>query len=136
MKTVDAVIMGRKTFEQVLSFGEWPYTKKVFVLSSTLRSLPGAVSEKAEIVSGDITEIISNLNTRGFRNFYVDGGKTIQSFLKEDLIDEMIITRAAVLLGSGIPLFDSLTESLEFEVIKTGKLNDHLAMSHYRRIRR
>jgi dihydrofolate reductase len=108
MDGIDAIVMGRNTFEKVLSFGEWPYNKPVFVLTTTLKSVPSGMEKKAEIVNGDIEQIVDMLNERGFQNLYVDGGKVIQSFLEKDLIDEMIITRVSVLLGRGIPLFNNM----------------------------
>ena len=135
MNSIDGIVMGRNTFEQVLSFGKWPYTKNVFVLSNTLKEIPKELSDKAEIINGDITEIILNLNRRGFKNLYIDGGKTIQSFLQMDLIDEMIITRVPVLLGSGIPLFGSLDTSISFRVVKTEKLNEYLLKNYFKRVR-
>ena len=121
MDSVDALVMGSKTFEKVLSFESWPYGKPVFVLSSTLKSLPETLSGKASIVCEGIPEITSKLHEKGYFNLYIDGGKTIQSFLKENLIDEMIITTVSVLLGSGISLFGSLAETRNFSVIKINK---------------
>ncbi|MGL1893633.1 MAG: dihydrofolate reductase family protein [Spirochaetaceae bacterium] len=131
MESIDGLIMGRNTFEMVLSFGEWLYTKKVFVLSNTLKTIPEHLKDRAEIVNGELTQIVTKLNDRGFNNLYIDGGKTIQSFLKLDLIDEMIISQVPILLGSGIPLFSDLDKELNFKVVKTEKLNDFLVQSHY-----
>ena len=75
-----------------MKFENWPYTKPVFVLSNTLKELPLKLDGKAEILSGKINDLVENLNSKGFNNLYIDGGQTIQSFLNEDLIDEMIIT--------------------------------------------
>jgi dihydrofolate reductase len=119
INTIDAVVMGRKTFEKVLTFKEWPYSKRVFVLSNSLRQLPGELVAKAEITRGNPREILTALEQKGFRNVYVDGGKTIQGFLELDLIDEMIITTIPVLLGNGIPLFGKLKFELKFEHVET-----------------
>jgi len=135
MSGIDAVVMGRITFEQVLTFGDWPYTKPVFVLSQTLDVVPAGSAGEIEIVSGDIRSLVDQLKKRGFRNLYVDGGRTIQSFLEEDLIDEMIITRIPVLLGNGIPLFGKLPECQRFVLKKTEILNDQLVKSDYCRLR-
>jgi dihydrofolate reductase len=75
------------------------------------------------------------LNERGYKNLYIDGGRTIQSFLKEDLIDEMIITRVPILLGEGVPLFGKLTQSMKFNHKKTENHGDSLVMSYYTRDR-
>lgn len=135
IKGIDALVMGRKTFEKVLTFDSWPYTKPVFVLSNSLNQLPEVVKNKAEKVSGVLRMLVKQLNAKGYRNLYVDGGSTIRSFLAEDLIDEMTITRVPVLLGSGIPLFTQLTDTLTFEHQKTEVLSSALVKSHYIRTR-
>ncbi|MEJ0105896.1 MAG: dihydrofolate reductase family protein [Bacteroidota bacterium] len=135
MKRIDGIILGRKTYETVLTFNDWPYTKPVFVLSNSLKELPGKFSGKGEIVHGELKKIIESLAERGMNNFYIDGGKTIQGFLKEDLIDEMIITRIPILLGSGIPLFDKNHSELPFEHTGTEVYNNMLVKSRYIRKR-
>ena len=135
MEGIDALVMGRNTFEVVHSFGQWPYTKPVFVLSSSLKSLPEEYSGKAELMKGTPSDIIKELNERGYGNLYIDGGKVIQSFLNEDLIDEMIITRASMLLGKGIPLFRDIKQPLKFRHKKKIVLNEHLVQDHYMRDR-
>lgn len=135
MSDIDAIVMGRNTFEQVLTFGEWPYDKAVFVLSNTLTELPEHIGDRVEIVSGDIKRLINQLNQRGYNNLYIDGGGTIQSFLKEDLIDEMIITTVPILLGNGFPLFGKLERSLNLKHKKTVIYNNTLVKSYYTRDR-
>ena len=85
--------MGRHTFEKVLSFTVWPYLIPVFVLSHSPVSTPTAFQEKVEFISGTPSEIVSTLKGRGFENLYIDGGRVIQSFLREDLIDELVSKR-------------------------------------------
>jgi len=135
MSGIDALVMGRATFDMVLSFGSWSYDKPVFVLSNTLDQVPEHVAEKAEIVSGPLRPLVNGLRERGYENLYVDGGRAIQSFLEEDLVDEMTITRVPILLGKGIPLFGKLTKRLEFRHQKTEPLNEMLTQSRYTRIR-
>jgi len=132
IQKIDAIIMGRNTFEKVLSFDRWPYTKKVFVLSNKLKEVPKELTDKVEIIAGDLQTITADLNKRGFVNLYIDGGKTIQGFLKEGLIDEMIITRIPILLGSGIPLFGKLDKPIRFDEVKTEILDDLLVKSYYK----
>ena len=104
--SVDVLVIGRKTFEVVLAFGEWHYGKKpVIVLSSRpldFSSIKGGVVEQ---MSGEPAEIVERLKQRGFEHAYIDGGVTIQRFLAAGLIDRTIITRVPVLIGAGIPLF-------------------------------
>ena len=135
IKRVDALVMGRNTFDKVLTFNEWPYTKPVFVLSNSLREIPEDLSGKVETVKGDVRDVMKSLNQQGYENLYIDGGKVIQSFLKEDLIDELIITRIPILLGKGIPLFDEIDRSLKFKHTKTEVLNNMLVKSCYLRER-
>ena len=127
--------MGKNTFQQVLSFGKWPYHKPLFVLSNRLIEIPENLIGKAEIINGEITKVNKDLNKQGFKNLYVDGGQTIHSFLKEDLIDEIIITRVPILLGDGIPLFHKLNQTLNFKHVKTEIYNNGLVKSHYTRMR-
>jgi len=136
MDSVDALFMGRKTLEAVLGFDcPWPYSKPVFVLSSTLTEVPEQLEGKVEIVSGDIEAVVADLNARGFERLYVDGGTLIQGLLEKDMIDEMIITRVPVLLGGGVPLFGAHAEHFEFEHVETKVHLDALVSSHYRRKR-
>ncbi|WP_319370241.1 dihydrofolate reductase family protein [uncultured Ilyobacter sp.] len=132
IQKIDAIVMGRNTFEKVLSFGQWPYEKKVFVFSNKLKKVPGNLTEKVKIITGDVKTVVADINKMGFVNLYIDGGKTIQSFLKEGLIDEMIITRIPILLGAGIPLFGKLEKPIRFDKVETEILDDLLVKSHYK----
>lgn len=130
---IDAIIMGRNTFETVLGFTEWPYTKPVYVLSTSLKTIPEKLKNKVKLVSGDIRKILNDLATMGLKNIYVDGGKTIQSFLKEDLIDEMIITTISKVLGEGIPLFGDIKIDRNFKVEKVERLNEYMVKTYYKK---
>ena len=131
MKGIDALVMGRKTFETVKNFETWPYTKPVFVLSSRIQELPEKLNGKVEFMKGDPMDIVSKLNSKGFENLYIDGGETIQRFLKEGLIDEMIITTAPLILGEGIPLFNKLEGDIKFKCKDVEILNPYLVKHYY-----
>jgi len=135
MSRVDAIVMGRGTFEKVLTFPSWPYEKKVFVLSTTLKKAPDVVSDKITLLSMEPKALLGYLSGNGFSGIYVDGGRVIQSFLKEDLIDELIISKVPVLIGSGIPLFDYLNTDLQFNHIHTQVSPNGLVRSYYERKR-
>src|SRR6185436_19716971 len=123
--------IGRKTFETVLAFDAWPYGEKpVFVLSTRpLASTPsGAVVER---MSGDPAEIVLQLEARGIRHAYVDGGITIQRFLQAGLIQRLIITRVPVLIGSGIPLFGALRGDIVLKHVATRQYASGLVQSEY-----
>ena len=132
MDTVDALLMGRATFEKVLSFGvEWPYQKPVYVWSSQLLEIPKDLGGKVFPVKGSIEEILQIIHENGHWRLYVDGGRTIQSFLRADLLDEMIITVIPVLLGDGIPLFGALDRSLEFRCVKSEIFVDAIVQQRF-----
>jgi len=129
--TVDAVLMGRNTFEVVLPFPTWPYgPTPVFVLSS--RPIPSAPrGAVVEGISGTPTVVLSQLAARAFRHLYVDGGVTIQQFLRAGLISRMVVTRVPVLIGTGIPLFGTLDADVRLEHIATRVLSGGAVQSEY-----
>ena len=117
---IDALVMGRKTFETVCGFDmDWPYQIPVFVLSNTLNEIYEKFKDKAQLVKGSLKEILGEIHGKGCYNLYIDGGATIQGFLKEDLIDEMTITIIPTLLGGGIPLFSELPNRLNFQCVES-----------------
>ena len=129
--TVDALVIGRKTFETVLAFDRWPYGQKpVFVLSTrALAPAPrGAVVER---MSGAPVDIVSQLAARGIRHVYVDGGITIQRFLQAGLIERLIITRVPVLIGAGIPLFGATHRDIALKHVATRQYVSGLVQSEY-----
>jgi dihydrofolate reductase len=135
MGRIDAMVIGRGTFETVLAFPAWPYTKPVFVLSNSIKEVPGKLKKKATILAMKPGEVLAHLSSKGFSNLYIDGGNVIQSFLKEDLIDELIISRVPVLIGSGIPLFGFLEKDLVFSHLQTKLRSNGLVSSYYERKR-
>jgi dihydrofolate reductase len=133
---VDAIVMGKITFETVCNFDcPWPYSKPVFVLSNSLSELPKEHKEKGEIVNGNLKDIIKRLNEREYNSLYIDGGVTVQNFLKEDLIDELIITTIPILLGGGIPLFTELPQELNFDLVESEVYLNALVQSRFKRKR-
>lgn len=133
---IDALVMGRVSFETVCSFDiDWPYQKPVFVLSNTLTQIPEKLKEKVFLVNGRLTEILEQIHKQGFHRLYIDGGKTIQSFLKEDLIDDMVITIIPILLGGGSLLFSELSQKIEFECTESKVFLNKIAQNHFRRIK-
>lgn len=131
MATVDAHVIGRKTFETVLGFDGWAYGKKpVFVLSTRpiAAAPPGAVVEH---MSGAPIDIVSQLEARGIQHIYVDGGITIQRFLQARLIHRLIITRVPVLIGTGIPLFGPLQRDISLTHVGTRQFASGLVQSEY-----
>ena len=131
---IDAIVMGRATFEQVLTFGTWPYEgTPLTVLSTTMKTIPEHLKGKAEVSSLQPLALLEHLAAMGRKRVYVDGGKTIQSFMRAGLIDELIITRLPVLIGQGIPLFGPLDGDAAWEHLSTKTFGKGLVKSSYRR---
>lgn len=129
--TVDAIVMGRKTFETVLAFDTWPYSKPVIVLTTRPSALRAPEGVACEFMSGSPPEIVARLARRGMKHLYIDGGVTIQRFLEAGLIQRLIITRIPVLLGSGIPLFGRLQHDIPLEHVATRSYPSGLVQSEY-----
>lgn len=131
MATVDALVIGRKTFETVLTFDTWPYGEKPVFVLSTRTVAPAPLGAVVERMSGAPAEIVSQLAARGIRHVYVDGGITIQGFLRAGLIQRLIITRIPVLLGDGIPLFGPLQHDIALRPVATRQYASGLVQSEY-----
>ena len=130
--SVDCLIQGRKTFEKVQSFGRWPYAgMRVIVLSESLTAVPEAMRDKAEIRSGDPRALVEQLAADGHRHLYVDGGQTIQAFLRQGLVTDMKIATVPVLIGDGIPLFGPLEEDIALAQVQTKTLPWGMVQSTY-----
>ena len=130
--SVDAIVIGRKTFEKVLTLGPWPYgEKRVVVLSSRPVDLSAAAGGVVEQMAGLPVQIVSQLAARGIRHVYVDGGITIQGFLRAGLIQRLIITRVPVLIGDGIPLFGILPRDIRLRHVATRHYPSGLVQSEY-----
>lgn len=134
VETVDGIVMGRGTYEKVAAFDEWYYSKPVIVLSKTLTNLdvPERLKDKVKILNSNPREAMHSLAKENWKRVYVDGGQLIQSFLREGLIEDMIITKVPVLLGQGRSLFGSLKEDISLEHISTISFPSGLVQSHYR----
>ena len=132
MDSVDILVMGRNTYEMVLSFGQWPYgEKRVIILSSQEIEIPANLAGTVESRSSSPEKLVDELRNVSAQHLYIDGGKTIQGFLNAGLIDEMIITRIPVLIGSGIPLFGALNQDQKLRHIETSSFANGLVQSKY-----
>ena len=132
MATVDTIVMGRNTYEKVLTFDDWPYGgTPVVVLSTRAIELPRSSAAIVERMSGRPREIVSRLAARGAKHLYVDGGITVQRFLHEGLIQRLIITRVPVLIGTGIPLFGAVPRDIRLHHIATREYPSGMVQSEY-----
>ena len=132
LATVDALVIGRATFETVLGFSEWPYgDKRVIALSSRPLDLAALRDRPVEQMGGEPAEIVARLEARGVGHIYVDGGITIQRFLRAGLIQRLIVTRVPVLIGQGIPLFGPLDADVRLRHVRTRDFPSGLVQSEY-----
>jgi dihydrofolate reductase len=131
--SIDTLVMGRNTYELALTFKEWPYHgKSVVVLSSRFPKLPTKLAEGVEGTSSLPKELMHRLAASGSAHVYVDGGKTIQSFLQADLIQEMTITRIPILIGEGISLFGALPHDIKLQHLSTRSFESGFVQSKYK----
>lgn len=120
MDSIDILVMGRNTYEKVLSFGAWPYgEKKVIVLSSHELNIPEHLKQTVTHSDESPKVLHQRLSTEGVGKIYIDGANTIQRFLRAGLVDELIITITPTLLGSGISLFGELAEDIQLELVSS-----------------
>ena len=131
MASVDCLVIGRKTYEIVLSLDEWPYAEKPTIVLSTQPLAPAPLGAEVEQMTGSPTEIVSHLARRGLKHAYVDGGITIQRFLEARLIQRLTITRVPVLIGSGIPLFGAIPHDIHLKHLATHEYPSGLVKSEY-----
>lgn len=131
MATVDALVIGRNTYEVVLGFGEWPYGRKPVFVLSTHALAPAPAGAVMEQLSGTPEQIAAQLDARGIGHVYVDGGITIQGFLRAGLIQRLIVTRVPVLIGTGIPLFGDITRDVPLRHVATRSYASGLVQSEY-----
>jgi dihydrofolate reductase len=130
--TVDAIVIGRKTYETVLGFEAWPYgRKRVVVLSSRALDLSVVRDGVVEQMGGSPAEIVAQLAASGARHLYVDGGITVQGFLRAGLVTRLVITRVPVLIGEGIPLFGALAHDVRLRHAATRPYPSGLVQSEY-----
>ena len=130
--TVDVLVIGRNTFEKVLTLDTWPYEDmRVVVLSNRTIDASASSPARVERMSGSPPEIASRLAASGAQHAYIDGGLTVQQFLRAGLIQRLIITRVPVLVGQGIPLFGSLPQDVKLRHVATQAYGSGLVKSEY-----
>jgi len=132
MASVDILVMGRNTFKLVTSFGTWPYAdKRVIVLSRSLTALPSDLPHSVSLQQSAPDILYERLKKEGTKHVYVDGGKTIQSFLRAGLVDEITITTVPVLIGKGIPLFSTLQNDIKLQHCQTQSYKNGFVKTQY-----
>ncbi len=131
MDSVDAIVMGRNTYELVLTFGGWHYPKPVVVLSTRGVTIAPELESKVLQASGSAADVLMFCKSRGWNSLYIDGGVTIQRFLAAGLMDRLIVTRVPVLIGSGLPLFAAVPADVKLTHVRTRAYDSGLVQSEY-----
>jgi len=128
------IVMGRGSYEKVLTFKEWPYDRPVLVLSRQLADtpVPEALKGKVQFSRHTPKDVLNDLTAQNVQRVYLDGGQVIQSFLREGLVADMVITTVPVLLGSGKALFGSLSRDINLTLLSSRSFPSGLVQSHYR----
>lgn len=130
----EMIVMGRGTYEKTLSFDSWPYDLPVLVLSKQLADtpIPQSLQGKVQFISATPLQIIADLAARDVKKIYVDGGQVVQSFLRDGLIKDMVITTVPVLIGTGKSLFGELQRDVGLELVSSRSFPSGLVQSTYR----
>jgi len=132
MDSVNALVMGRNSYEMILSFGSWPYgDKPVVVLSSEGVEIPKNLSKTVTTMSASPSEVVRRLSERGYKHLYIDGGSTIQNFIRDGLIRQLIITRVPILIGNGISLFGTIPHDIRLRHLETLQFDNGLVQDKY-----
>jgi dihydrofolate reductase len=127
--SIDAIVMGRSTYQFIQPFADWPYQgKPVHVLSLTLE--PGA--DDRITVHPSFDQAVAALTTAGYRRVYVDGGRTVHTFLRAGLIADLTLSRVPVLIGTGLTPFGELAADIRLEHVRTEAFAGGMVQSTYR----
>jgi dihydrofolate reductase len=129
--SIDVLVMGRGSFEKVLEF-DWPYgTKPVIVLSKSLTEVPEGLRDRVRIDASTPQKLVEKLSQEGYKRMYLDGGKVIQSFLRNGLVDDMTLTTIPVLIGEGLPLFGSIEKDIKLRLLESRSWANGFVQSEY-----
>ncbi len=134
LASIDAMIMGRATFQKILEIGQWVYGDiPVYVPSATLHSsdVPQHLHGKVIIVNGSTQVLLEQLRSNGKKRIYVDGGKMLQSFIREGLLDELTLTQFPIQLGTGIPLFGEIKGDVKWKLTSSKAFPFGLVQNQY-----
>lgn len=135
LSEVDALVMGRKSYEKVRSFGEWPYgALPVIVRSRGSVEIPEDLAATVSASGESAPELLKRLAAQGHRHLYVDGGQTVQDFLRAGLVTDLVITLIPVLLGEGIPLFGRLPQDVRLRLMGTTATDFGFVQLRYQRL--
>ncbi len=133
---IDALIMGRNTWDVFLGFNMWPYEdKKIIVLTNRDIPIPEDYRDKVSVASGTPADVMEHAHSLGYKNLYIDGGKVVQDFLRAGLVDDIYLTIIPVLIGEGIPLFGPLEGDIKLKTVKATSFENGIVQLHYKPIK-
>ncbi len=132
IQSIDYLVMGRGSFETVLKFPEWSYEgTKVIVLSKSMTAVPHALKDKVELYDKSIELLYKRCQQENCQSLYIDGGKTIQSFIRAGFVTDMMITKIPVLIGEGLPLFGNLEKDIPLKLVEAKTFPSGFVCMHY-----
>lgn len=133
-KNIDVLVMGSGTFKTVLGFDQWPYKMPTYVMSRTLTQgdVPKSLQDKVTIKDLSPNELMQFLFQKDLKKVYVDGGKLVQSFINNGLINEITLTQIPILIGKGKRLFDETEGDIDLELINSKQMKFGFVQNHYR----
>ncbi len=131
---IGAMVMGRESFEKVLTFPNWPYHVPVTVLSRTPQrvTVPEVLKDRVRVSGKTPAKVLEELGAEGVTRVYIDGGQTIRSFLAEGLVRRMIVTLIPVLLGQGRPLWGHAAEDVDLTLVAARHWDNGFVQVEYR----
>ena len=131
---MDGIVMGRGSYETVLGFDSWPYDKPVIVMSGSVseRDIPAALRDHVRLTTLAPTDLMASLRKEGWTRAYIDGGQLVQSFLRDGLIKDLVLTVVPVLIGEGIRLFGPVPQDIDLELVGTKSFKSGLVQIRYR----
>ncbi|MEJ1991030.1 MAG: dihydrofolate reductase family protein [Maritimibacter sp.] len=134
MDSVDGLVMGSGSFRTALTFDAWPYEKPVVVLSKTLKpeDIPEDLRDKVSISALAPQQFMASLSEQGWKRAYIDGGKVIQSFMREGLIADMTVTVVPILIGAGKRMFGALDADIDLQLLESKSFPSGLVTSRYK----
>lgn len=131
---VDGLVMGRGSFETLMTFDKWPYDKPVVVMSKTMTAadVPAELEGKVRVTDLDPPELMRALHADGWSRAYVDGGKVVQSFIKLGLVEDIVLTLIPILIGDGVRLFGEIDADIDLELVGSRSYESGLVQVRYR----
>ena len=134
--SIDTIFVGRKTYEQSLTFEEYPYKgKKVYVLTHRAEAKKEKKTYNVEYINDEIPKFVTSLIKQPIGNkdiWLLGGGEIVSLFLNADLVDEIILSVHPIILGKGIPLFNDIKKRVNLRLLESIPFKSGLVQLHYR----